>query len=108
MITQQQFIKLAEAYKSQWEYENEVDEFIRKAAKKYGNDADFLGLSANCTRLMDAVADVLGEDFAYYCFDCDGDFATFNDNTTLKNGAHPSVHSLEELYDFAVSQGSIE
>lgn len=108
MISKTHFVKLAEAYKNQWEYENKVDRYVRKTAKQFGNDADFLGLSTNCTKLMDAVLDVLGVDFAYYCFDCNGDFAKFSRNITFKDGTHPEVRNLEDLYDFAVNEGSIK
>lgn len=108
MITKKQFVKLAEAFISQVEYEEEVSDMIRKMAKKHGKDADFLGLTCDSSWLLDALLDIMGEDFAYYHYDCNKSFEQFNKKITMADGSHPDVHSLEDLYDFAVKEGSLE
>lgn len=108
MITKKQFVKLAEAFISQVEYEEEVSKMILETAKKHGKDADFLGLTCDSSWLLDALLDIMGEDFAYYHYDCNKSFEQFNKNITMADGSHPDVHSLEDLYDFAVKEGSIE
>ena len=108
MITKKQFVKLAEAFMSQVEYEEEVSQMISKMAKKHKRDSVFLGLTCDSSWLLDALLDVLGEDFCYYYYDCRKSFGKFNKNITLADGSHPNIHSLEDLYDFVVKEGSIE
>lgn len=108
MITKKQFVKLVEAFISQSDYEEEVSKMILETAKKYGKDADFLGLTCDSSWLLDALLDIMGGDFAYYYYDCNKSFEQFNKNVTMADGGHPDVHSLEDLYDFAVKEGSLE
>jgi hypothetical protein len=108
MITKKQFVKLAEAFISQVEYEDELSDTVQAVAKKYRRGIDFLGLPSDSEVLLDAVLNILGDDFSYYHFDCNKSFEQFNKNITMADGSHPNVHSLEDLYDFAVKEGSIE
>ena len=108
MITNKQFVKLAEAFIAQVEYEEEVSKMILKTAKKHGKQTDFLGLTYDSSGLLDALSDVLGYDFCYYYYDCSKSFEQFNKKITMTDGSHPDIHSLEDLYDFAVKEGSLE
>lgn len=108
MITKTQFVKLAEAFMAQVDYEEEVRKMILETAKKHRRDADFLGLTCDSSWLLDALLDVLGDDFCYYYYDCSKSFEQFNKKITMVDGSHPDVHSLEDLYDFAVKEGSLE
>lgn len=108
MITQKQFVKLAGAYIQQDKYEFDVLDTIRSVAEKHKQETDFLGLPYRCGFFMEAVLDILGDDFSYYHYECEDDFEEFNSRITLKDGSHPSVHSLEDLYNFGVKEGSIK
>ena len=108
MITKKQFVKLAEALISQVEYEEELSDTVHAVAKKYRRGTDFLGLPSDSEVLMGAVLNILGDDFSYYHFDCNKSFEQFNEKITMADGSHPDVHSLEDLYDFAVKEGSLE
>lgn len=107
MIKKEQFVKLAQACLNQDNYEHELRDKIESIAEKYKQDTDFLGLPMLCDELISAVIDVLGEDFSYLLYDCQGDFDEFNKNTTNNDGSHPDIHSLEELYDYVVLEGSV-
>lgn len=108
MISKKVFITLAEAYMRQEKYNSEIYRFIKEAAKKYGQTPDFVGLSSDDSVITRAVVDVLGDDFSYYYYDCGHDYDEFNNNIYLADGGHPAVHSLGELYDFSVENGSIK
>lgn len=104
MISKEQYVHLAEAYIRQGEYEYELQDTVRQTAKKYGLSTDFLGRSEETGIIMGAVLDLLGDDFSYYFYECDGDFAKFNDGVCSMEGKHPNVHSLEDLYDFTMEE----
>lgn len=101
------FVKLANGYIRQESYEDEFRDLVYSTADKHGQEKDFLGLPLGTSRIMNPVLDILGDDFAYFHYDCKGSFEKFNDNIKLADGSHPDVHSLEDLYDFAKGQGSI-
>lgn len=104
MISKEQYVHLAEAYIQQEKYEDELRNTIKLTAKKYGQRGDFLGLCSGDGIIMEAVLDLLGDDFSYYFYECDGDFAKFNDGVCSMEGKHPNVHSLEDLYDFTMEE----
>lgn len=108
MITKEQFVKLAEAIVDHQDYELDLSKSIFETAKKHGQPTDFLGLPMMCERLENAVLSMLGEDFDYWLFECERNFKKFSNNITFKDGSHPRVKNLGDLYDFAVEQGSIE
>ena len=107
------FVKLAQGYIRQESYEDEFRDLIYSLAGKHGQEKDFLGLPLGTSKIMNPVLDILGDDFAYFHYDCKDSFEKFNDNnyvnnTKLADDSHPNVHSLEDLYDFAKEQGSIQ
>lgn len=107
-MNKENFVKLAEGYIRQENYEDEFRDLVYSTAGKYGQEKDFLGLPLGTSKIMNPVLDILGDDFAYFHYDCKDDFGKFNNNTELADGSHPDVHSLEDLYDFAKKQGSIQ
>ena len=104
MISKEQFVVLAEAYIRQERYEDEVQDRTKDIAKKHGQGTEFLGVSVGTDIIMGAVLDLLGDDFSYYFYECDGDFAKFNDGVCSMEGKHPNVQSLEDLYDFTMKE----
>ena len=102
------FIKLAEGYLAQEKYEDELQDEVRAMAVKHKQETDFLGFPVGTNLIMSPVLDALGEDFSYFCYDCNKDFNKFNRGITLEDGTHPNIHSLSGLYNFAKEQGSIK
>ena len=108
MITKEQFKKLAKAYIKQEKYEDEITNAIYQVAKENEQETDFLGLPCRSGYLLEAILDILGDDFCYYHYDCENSFTKFSKNITYKDGSHPNVKTLDDLYDFAVEEGSIK
>ena len=108
MLTREQFVKLAEAVVEHDNYAEDLRKCIIKTAKKHGQDVDFLGLPMQFVTLEDAIVDILGSDFSYWMFDCNQSFEKFNNRITFKDGSHPDVSSFDDLYDFAVEEGSLK
>lgn len=103
------FLFLAKAYMKDVKYRDALYSQVREIAKEHDEDIDFLGLPYEGNNISNAIVTVLDgkyEDFSYFVFDCDGDFEKYNQGVTLKDETHPNVHSLEDLYDFIVSQES--
>ena len=104
-LDKQEFIKLAEAYLKDDEYLTKLDSATFELAKKYDIEQDFLGLTfSQGSNLFRAVYELLSDSddwFGYWLCECEKDFDKFNRNVTLKDGTHPNIHSLEDLYDFA-------
>lgn len=98
-MNKETFVKLATAYMAQENYEDEYRDTIYKLAEKYHQERDFLGLPFGTNPIMDTVLTLLGEEFSYFCYDCEGSFDEYNKRITYKDGSHPNVHSFEELYD---------
>ena len=103
-LTKEQFVKLGEAYLKDSNYLNKIDSFMFNTAREYGIETDFLGESySQGSNLFRAVYDILQDKddwFGYFICECEQDWDKFNTNIELKDGTHPNVHSLEELYDF--------
>lgn len=95
------WLKLAKAYTAEAGYWHELYELKIKTAEKHGLGTDFVGNDYFDGPLTSAVEDLLGEDFCYWCYDCNKNFDEFNKKTTLQDGSHPNVHSLGELYELA-------
>ena len=102
------FVKLAEGYILQEKYEDEFSNTIKELAKLHKQDTDFLGLPIGTNAIMSPVLELLGEDFAYFHYDCGDDFNKFNKGMTLSDGSHPRVRTLAGLYKFSKEQGSIK
>lgn len=107
-MNKENFVKLAKGYIRQDNYEDEFRDLVYSTADKHGQEKDFLGLPLGTSRIMNPVLDILGDDFAYYHYDCQDNFEEFNSGIELADGSHPNVHSLEDLYDFAKEQESIQ
>lgn len=101
------FVTLAKAYMRQERYEDDYFKALKDIAKKHKQAIDFLGLPMGSDLIMRPVLSVLGDDFAYYCYNCKGSFKEFNKWVERADGSHPNIKSLEELYDFSKEQGSI-
>lgn len=95
------WLKLADAYIAEAGYWHDLYELKIKTAKKHGIGTDFVGNDYFDGPLTTATEDLLGDDFCYWCYDCDQSFDAFNKGITLADGTHPNVHSLKELYEFA-------
>lgn len=99
------FVALAEAFIKDYSYLDELDNAQRELADKFGIEKDFLGLPYFGGNLFTAVSNLLGDDFSYWYYDCEQSFEKFNDGVTLKDGTHPDVHSLSDLWDFSKKLG---
>lgn len=95
------WLKLAEAYIAEAGYWHELYETKIRIAEAHSIDTDFIGNDYFSGPMVSAVEGLLGEDFCYWCYDCDKSFEAFNKRVTLADGTHPNVHSLEELYELA-------
>lgn len=95
------WLKLADAYIAEAGYWNELYNTKIRIAEAHSIDTDFIGNDYFSGPMTSAVETLLGEDFCYWHYDCSKNFDEFNKNTTLQDGSHPDVHSLEELYEFA-------
>lgn len=100
-MTKVEWLKLAKAYITESGYWHELYELKIKTAEKHGLGIDFVGNDYFDGPLTAAIEDLLGDDFCYWCYDCDQSFEAFNKRVTLADGSHPNVQSLEELYEFA-------
>ena len=105
-LSKEAFIKLAEAYSMQENYEKELSNNIETANEKYKVYMGFIGLSNSSDLIMDVVLDLLGEDFSYYFYDCNQSLDMFNRNTTLADGTHPNIKDFGELWEFSQGYGS--
>ena len=99
-LNKEDFIKLAEAYTNQEDYENELKNSLNSITRNNGLYMDSIGLPISSEIIMDVVSDLLGDDFCYYFYDCKKDFNKFNKGTTLKDGSHPNVKDFGELWEF--------
>lgn len=106
-LSREAFIKLAEAYSKQENYEKELSNNLEAINEKYKVYMGFIGLSSSSELIMDVVLDLLGEDFSYYFYDCNESFDKFNKNTTLADGTHPTVKDFGELWEFSQKYGSV-
>lgn len=95
------WLRLAYAYIAEVGYWHELHKTKIRIAEEHGVDTELIGTDYFSGPMTSAVETLLGEDFCYWCFDCNRNFDEFNKKTTLKDGTHPSVHSLEELYELA-------
>ena len=100
-LNKEAFIKLAEAYSKQENYEKELSNNLETINEKYKVYMGFIGLSNSSGLIMDVVLDLLGEDFSYYFYDCNESFDKFNKNTTITDGTHPTVKDFCELWEFS-------
>lgn len=104
-LNKEAFIKLAEAYSKQENYEKELSNNLETINEKYKVYMGFVGFPSASDLIMDVVLDLLGEDFSYYFYDCGEDFDKFNKNTTLADGTHPNVKDFGELWEFSQKYG---
>jgi len=104
-LSKEDFIKLAEAYSKQENYEKELSNNLETINEKYKVYMGFIGLSNSSGLIMDVVLDLLGDDFSYYFYDCDGSFDKFNKNILLEGGKHPNVNNFGELWEFSQKYG---
>lgn len=100
-LSKEAFIKLAEAYSRQENYEKELSNNLETINEKYKVYMGFIGLSNSSELIMDVVLDLLGDDFSYYFYDCGEGFDKFNKNTTLADETHPNVKDFGELWEFS-------
>lgn len=106
-LNKEDFIKLAEAYSKQENYEKELSNNLEAVTEKYKVYMGFVGFPSASDLIMDVVLNLLGEDFSYYFYDCNESFDKFNKNTTLADGTHPKVNNLGELWEFSQKYGSV-
>lgn len=99
-LSKEAFIKLAEAYSKQENYEKELSNNLEAINEKYKVYMGFIGFPSASDLIMDVVLDLLGEDFSYYFYDCNESFDKFNKNTTLADGTCPTVKDFGELWEF--------
>ena len=104
-LSKEAFIKLAEAYSKQENYEKELSNNLEAVTEKYKVHMGFIGLSTSSELIMDVVLDLLGDDFIYYFYDCDESFDKFNKNILLEGGKHPNVNNFGELWEFNKKYG---
>lgn len=102
-LSKEAFIKLAEAYSKQENYEKELSNNLKAINEKYKVYMGFIGLSNSSDLIMDVVLDLLGDDFSYYFYDCNEDFNKFNERTTFDDGTHPDVKDFGDLWEYGQS-----
>lgn len=100
-MTKDEWVKLAEASAREHGWFRELYEAKISIARKHGGETDFIGNDFFCGPLRDVTDKILGEDFCYWLYECDGSFAVFNTSVYLDGNKHPNITSLEDLYDFA-------
>lgn len=100
-MTKKDWLRLAYAYMDEAGYWHELYKTKTRLAEEHGIDTDFIGNDYFSGPMTSAVEGLLGEDFCYWHYDCNKNFDEFNKKTTLKDGSHPNVHSLEELYELS-------
>lgn len=100
-MTKKDWLKLAYAYMDEAGYWHELYKTKIRLAEEHDIDTDFIGNDYFSGPMTSAVEDLLGEDFCYWCYDCSKNFDEFNKKTTLQDGSHPNVHSLEDLYELS-------
>nr|DAX33173.1 MAG TPA: hypothetical protein [Caudoviricetes sp.] len=104
-LSKEAFIKLAEAYSKQENYEKELSNNLEAVTEKYKVHMGFIGFPGSSELIMDVVLDLLGDDFIYYFYDCDASFDKFNKNILLEGGKHPNVNDFGELWEFSQKYG---
>lgn len=104
-LSKEAFIKLAEAYSKQENYEKSLKNEIGQVAGYYNVCTSSVGLPSVSDLIMGAVLDLLGYDFIYYFYDCGEDFNKFNKNILLEEGKHPNVNNFGELWEFSQKYG---
>ena len=102
-IDKETYIKLGEAYASHSKYLQESYNAIRDVAKKFQVTTDFLGFPVEDALLMNAVLDIMGEEYAYWLYDCEGSFKSYNAKVTFY-GKHPNARNLGDLYDLEMRE----
>mgnify|MGYP003308376654 CR=1 FL=1 len=100
-MTKADWLKLADAYIAEAGYWHELHKAKIRIAEAHSIDTDFIGTDYFSGPMLSAVENLLGDDFCYWCYDCDQSFEAFNKRVTFADGSHPNVRSLEELYEFA-------
>ena len=100
-LSKEAFIKLAEAYSKQENYEKDLRSHLTLITKRYEICMGFIDLPNTSELIMDVVLDLLGDDFSYYFYDCNEDFNKFNKNTILGDETHPNVKDFGGLWEFS-------
>ena len=107
-LSKEAFIKLAEAYSKQNNYEKGLKNSLNSVTETYKTYTDFIGFPISSDLIMDVVLDLLGNDFSYYLYDCGEDFNKFNKNILLEGGKtpkRPNVNNFGELWEFSQKYG---
>ena len=104
-LSKEAFIKLAEAFSKQENYEKDLRSHLNLITKRYEICMGFIDLPNTSELIMDVLLDLLGEDFSYYFYEYDASFTKFNKNTTLADGTHPNVKDFGELWEFSQKYG---
>ena len=104
-LNKEAFIKLAEAYSRQENYEKELSNNLETINEKYKVYMGFVGFPSASDLIMDVVLNLLGEDFSYYFYDCNQSLDMFNRNTTLADETHPNVKDFGGLWEFSRKYG---
>ena len=99
-LSKETFIKLAEAYTKQENYEEELNESIISIIKKNKTYKGFARFPAFSDLIMNVVLDLLGDEFKYYFYNCSEDFNRFNKGHILADGTHLNVKDFGELWEF--------
>ncbi len=100
-MTKTDWLELADAYIAEAGYWHELYKEKIRIAEAHNIDTDFIGTDYFSGPMVSAAEHLLGEDFCYWCYDCNKNFDEFNKRTTLQDGSHPDVHTLEDLYGFS-------
>lgn len=104
-LNKEAFIKLAEAFSKQENYEKDLRSHLNLITKRYKICMGFIDLPNTSELIMDVVLDLLGDDFSYYFYDCNASFDKFNKNILLEGGKHPNVNNFGELWEFSQKYG---
>lgn len=99
LLDKETYIKLAKAYSNQEIYEDKVRESIKAIAGEQGAYVGLIGLPVSTSLIMDAVLDVLGEEFSFFFYDCDRNLKEYNSIMTLDDGSHPDVKDFGDLWE---------
>lgn len=98
-LDKETYIKLAKAYSKQEMYEDKVRKSIKTIAGEQGVYLDFIGLPVSTNPIMDTVLDILGDEFAYFFYECDRSLKEYNSKITLNDGSHPKARDFGDLWE---------
>ena len=98
-LNKQVFVTLATACTEEALFQDKLLDAIKSVTEGSGRPLDFIQLPYTADKLIDIVAEVLGEDYEYWLYECDCDWDKYCQNTTYPDGHHPDVHDFGSMWE---------